>query len=227
MSARVAAYTAIFGARDPFNEPPGDFEFVLFTDKPPERTRATVVRCPPPVPGDPVRSARKVKLLPHVFMPEREVTLWVDGAYRFKTADLDALAEKHLQGSDFATFRHPWNTCAYKEGADCSRGGKDDPDVIRRQLERYRSLGFPANAGLAATGALLRRRTAAVEDLCDAWWEEVFRWSRRDQVSFDFVCWVRGFKYSLLDGDCYDNPYFLHVRKEDERRNRRGPDRKE
>src|SRR5205814_5569035 len=72
----------------------------------------------------------------------------------------------------------------------CIELEKDDPAVIRRQIEQYRSEGMPENYGLAAGTVLMRRhRDAAVIGVMEAWWAEIMQHSVRDQISLPFVAW--------------------------------------
>ena len=60
--------------------------------------------------------------------------------------------------------------------------------------------GYPANAGLSECCVLLRRHTDAIKDFNEAWWEEIRRGSRRDQLSFDYVARRCGLKYRYFPG---------------------------
>ena len=65
--SEIGVYTAIFGERSTFNPPTGnDFDMTVYTDKTDiqESERVRVKRIPLPVPGDPVRSARFIKMNP-------------------------------------------------------------------------------------------------------------------------------------------------------------------
>ena len=38
-----------------------------------------------------------------------------------------------------------------------------------------------------------------VKELMDEWWNEVKSMSRRDQLSFNYVCWKKDFQYSICN----------------------------
>jgi hypothetical protein len=206
---RLAVYTAIFGGKDSFSEPlRGDFDFVLFTDRAPGATAAIVKEMPLPVPDEPTRSARLVKSLAHVFLPEYEYTVWVDGSFRMKKAiDIEAL----LVDSNLAIYAHPHRNCSYAEAGTVLTMALDIPSLVENQMTAYRAAGYPEKHGLAATGILMRRNLAPdVVRFNRAWWEEIRTGSRRDQLSFGYVAWEQGFRYSTIPGNVYDNDYFLY-----------------
>ena len=207
---RVAIYTAIFGDRDSYREPPrGDYDCYLFTDKPVPTEHAIVRHSPMLIPGDPTRSARMYKLLPHVFLPDYELTLWMDGDFVLNDVDVLGMEREYLSKTHLATFTHRFRQCAYDEAKECLARRLDDPDVIARQMEFYRSAGYPEQIGLAETGIQLRRsQELSIKAFGAEWWREVLRGSRRDQLSFNFTAWRIGLAYSVFNGRVDNNPHF-------------------
>jgi hypothetical protein len=45
---------------------------------------------------------------------------------------------------------------------------------------------------------ILRRHTDAIRHLNEAWWNEIVRGSRRDQLSFNYVAWKLGLRYATF-----------------------------
>ena len=45
----------------------------------------------------------------------------------------------------------------YEEAKACISLGKDSREVIREQINRYRSEGYPKNIGMVETGIMLRK----------------------------------------------------------------------
>lgn len=207
---RIAVYTAIFGNRDGYREPPeGDYDCYLFTDVPVQTQHSIVRVMEPVIPGDPVRSARMFKLLPHVFLPDYELTLWLDGDIKLTDPDIAGMEKLYLAEQPMATFKHRYRECAYDEAVECLIRGLDDSIRIGKQISLYRRMGFPRKQGLAETGVQLRRsQDSRVKAFCSAWWEQVFMHSRRDQLSFNFVAWRQEMKYQIFLGRVDTNPHF-------------------
>lgn len=212
MKKRLVVYTAIFNGRDRYREPSsGDFDCVLFTDKPIETNRTRVVVVPNVFPEDPVRTARFFKLMPQLFFYEYEYTMWRDGQIDFKEPiDVDALT-RAIGNASIATLVHRERTCVYQELEKCTEFLLDDPETMRRQVEGYRQEGYPALRGLSETGVVLRRAQPESDAFNFAWWRELSTKSRRDQLSFDYVAWKLGIKVAHFPGDVSCSPYFTLV----------------
>lgn len=155
---------------------------------------------------DPLMRAKRYKVLAHEALPPgTEFSLWVDGSMEFSSSlHPRELALQYLGDADLALYRHPKRSCSYDEAHACGRAHLDDPDVMARQMNRYRAEGYPRNNGLAECSVILRRHTPAVASLNELWWEEINNGSRRDQLSFDYTCWKLGIKYALFPGTRYD-----------------------
>lgn len=204
----IAVVTAITGGRDKLKPQAQieDADLVAFLDS---RTECLGwgVRPACSISSDPVRNARHHKVLVHQWLPHLEYSLWIDGNVTL-TIDgrLSSLAELYLKDADIAVFRHRVRSCIYDEAVACTEQKKDDPDVIQRQIERYRREGYPRFRGLAETAIVLRRHSARTAAFCECWWDEISQGSRRDQLSFDYVAWKTGMHYACLPGKLSDNP---------------------
>ena len=86
---------------------------------------------------------------------------------------------------------------------------KDNPNIIKQQMERYSMVGFPQNNGLITGMVILRRHNEkdCIETMED-WWTEIKYNSKRDQLSFNYCAWENGLKFNYMDGDSRDNEYF-------------------
>ena len=86
---------------------------------------------------------------------------------------------------------------------------KDEPSVIKKQIDGYFNEGYPHNNGLIVSGVLLRKHNEKdVIRTMERWWEEVKYGSKRDQLSFDYSVWKTDLKYNYIEGDIRDNKYF-------------------
>ncbi len=196
---KIVVYTAIVNNYNPLRNPAHidpEIDYVCFTDQPKwfALTNNTIWKGRPfPKSNlDPTRANRQVKLLPHRFFPEYDYSIYVDGSIRI-IGDIRALLEKYAYPS-MLSFNHPLRSCIYEEGQVCIEMRKEDPQVITRQLDMYRSEGFPENFGLIEGGVLIRRHNdPTIIKLMEEWWHELLTQSRRDQLSFPYVAWRSGF----------------------------------
>lgn len=203
---RIVVYTALFGTREPLNprcfDAAGSAERVIFTDNPDvEMPGATVIV--DPLDGlDSNRASRRAKLMPHRFFPDHDWSIYLDNNATLLAAPEDIVGD--VEGDEnraFFAFRHWLRNCAYDEADACIWALRDDPSVIASQMEFYRREGFPAKAGLVAGPFLVRRHNdPGVVRLGERWFEQVLRYSRRDQLSCNYVAWKTGVPISYFDG---------------------------
>jgi len=147
--------------------------------------------------GDPHRAARFAKINAHLVLPDSEYSLWIDASIGVACPfPLGRLAELFLVDSDLCLFRHHARRSIYEEAAVCRDHRLDRPEVIDAQVARYRAEGLPEEAGLVEAPVILRRHTGAVRAFNEAWWSELVRGSRRDQLSFNYVAWKLGLSHA-------------------------------
>ena len=158
--------------------------------------------------NDPIRTARYHKLHPHLLFPEYEWSIWVDGSLLI-TSDLSALLTEVKNHGVLGVYRHAKRDCLYQAAENCIDKHKDDPQIIRQQMQTYQAAGFPQHQGLVASGVLVRQHHhPAVKQLMHAWWHEIKHHSRRDQLSFNYVCWQQAFSYYEIPERIGDGRFF-------------------
>jgi GT2 family glycosyltransferase len=207
-SNSIVAYTAITGDYDDLKPQPHSAikstPFVAFLDRPLGKFEPTFWEVRPVHNEfkDPNRNAKIHKVMPHLFFPDKEYSLWLDGSCKIEFPfSIERLIQIYLSDTDFAVFRHPDRNCIYQEANVCLTRRLDDQETIRQQINRYTKEGYPSNNGLAECSILLRRHTPAVQKFNEAWWEEIKNGSRRDQISFNYVVRKTGLKIRYFPGD--------------------------
>jgi hypothetical protein len=151
--------------------------------------------------------------MPHRHFPGYDFSVWIDGDMAL-LEDPRILVDRYLvkpghfhaqQAYDVARYapKGAVHSNLYHEAALCIRNGKDNSEVIRRQVERYRSEGCPESSGLWMGGIILRRhnhpRSVTVGE---AWFDEVMRESRRDQIALPYVLWKTKNSIVTIPADC-------------------------
>jgi hypothetical protein len=212
LKPRIVVYTAIYGNVDILKEPKVELEgceLVCFTDSKHLKSEAFDVRVYPSIDSDPRRSAKVFKILPHWFFRDYEYSLWIDGSVIIKKGDIGALVDRYLREHNIAFFAHPDRDCVYEEAEACIAMQCDQAATIRQQMEQYRGEGYPPHTGLVATGIVLRRHSCPRVIRADEdWWEQILAFSRRDQLSFNYVAWKNGLRYATIEGRLWENDYF-------------------
>ena len=203
---KIVVYTAITGCYDTLKAVRSDMydcDFICFTDTPVSDAKGWTIR-PLPSPETPdgldaVRLAKHPKIMPHAYLSEYEVSVWIDGSYNIRR-DFLHFVKKVLEKSDLVLFRHAENRKSiYEEAAECIAKGKDDIAVITEQVEKYKKEGFFNDSGIPACNIIIRKHNEFHVTACmEKWWDEVCKHSKRDQISFDYACFAANKKYMML-----------------------------
>jgi hypothetical protein len=209
-------YTVLYGAYDRLPPQPAMAEsalpFIAFVDpaSPPAETHGWDCRpLPPRLPGDTVRSARYAKLHPHVLLPDMDESLYVDCSIRLRQPP-EALFAALLDGQPhpLACLAHSHRSSVLDEVRAVLNLGYDDPEACCRQLEYYAAQGLRGTGKLIWAGMLLRRHhDATLVRFSAAWWEQILRFSRRDQIAFPFLAEREDFAVTAHAIDNEDSPF--------------------
>jgi hypothetical protein len=228
---KVAIYTSIFGEYDNLIEDQiklDGFDYICFTDANIRSSTWEVVKSTP-IYKDSNRNAKKYKILPHRYLKNYDYSIWIDGNIKVVGDVTKAIDDSVYKVYDHNQTKLDPRDCLYEEANAIFTMGynntmrnptkgilnyKDNPYIMEKQINRYKVEGYPKNNGLATNPIIFRRHNdKSVIDLMESWWEEIKYNSRRDQLSFDYICWKKNFKYSLLLGDSRDNEFFKSMGK--------------
>lgn len=216
-------YTAITGKYDNLQEPeyiPKGYDFICFTDHKINKPNSIWnIKYILPLYDDNTRVARKYKILPHRFLSEYDLSIWIDGNFIIKN-DIHNFIEKCLSNHNMACFDHiscyDKRNCAYQEanaifslGREKGKTFKDNPYIIKSQMERYISEKYPPESGLISSGVLIRKHNKSdVIKVMEDWWLELKYGSKRDQLSFNYTAWKNSFNFLYINKDIRNNEYF-------------------
>jgi len=131
-----------------------------------------------------------VRTHPNELLPEHDYSLHID-ANMVLTEDPNKIVDEIVErGTEIMVFRHHRRNSIYEEGEQCIESKLDSETRIFDQLEKYRNLGI--GIGLYECGLMLRKNTKSVKKFDDIWWEEIHRYSKRDQISFPYATHLAG-----------------------------------
>lgn len=152
------------------------------------------------------RNSRVPKLLPHLFV-EADYSIWLDANVALSVTPTELVATWLPGDAELAVFTHESRSCTFAEARICAQRQLDNPDLIRRQADRYRALGLPDKFGLGRCSVIVRRHTAAVQRFNEIWWSEYSVFSVRDQISFMPAVRTSGVKLHLVPRTILQNEY--------------------
>jgi hypothetical protein len=160
-----------------------------------------------PNPGETPRMASKrYKMLPHVYLPEYEQTIWVDTTVRIISPTFVEEALACIEFTGMALWKHPDRDCLYQEAAVSIGMPKYAHEPLLHQAAAYHDAGMPAHWGLWAAGIMARRNDdSTVRALMGSWWAEILQWGIQDQVSLPYCLWKSGWRPAEFPDGLYNN----------------------
>ena len=189
-SKKIAIYTAIVGNYDSPKLPERldpHFDYILFTDAPTPETGIWQVRPITYFEEDSTRAARFVKTHPHFLFDECDIAIWIDASIMI-IGDIYPLVEDFVRsGRALAAIPHLKRKSVWEEFEACLRLAKDDRDSIQRQADHYTSVELESAELIESNMMIFDLKNECVPRFLDAWWSEIDRFSRRDQLSLNFV----------------------------------------
>ncbi|XP_022773514.1 uncharacterized protein LOC111315774 isoform X2 [Durio zibethinus] len=162
------------------------------------------------------------KLLPHRLFPSARYSIWLDSKLRLQRDPLQLL-EYFLwrKGHEYAISNHYDRHCVWEEVAQNKKLNKYNHTVIDEQFDFYQADGLkrfnssdpnkllPSNV---PEGSFIVRAHTPLSNLFSClWFNEVERFTPRDQLSFAFT-------YQKLRRMNPDKPFYLNMFKDCERR---------
>ncbi|KAF8085070.1 hypothetical protein N665_0683s0012 [Sinapis alba] len=162
------------------------------------------------------------KLLPHRLFPSARYSIWLDSKLRLQLDPL-LILEYFLwrKGHEYAISNHYDRHCLWEEVAQNKKLNKYNHTVIDQQFEVYKADGLtrfnasdpfkllPSNV---PEGSFIVRAHTPMSNLFSClWFNEVERFTPRDQLSFAYT-------YQKLRRMNPDKPFNLHMFKDCERR---------
>ncbi|EOA39859.1 hypothetical protein CARUB_v10008532mg [Capsella rubella] len=162
------------------------------------------------------------KMLPHRLFPSARYSIWLDSKLRLQLDPL-LILEYFLwrKGHEYAISNHYDRHCLWEEVAQNKKLNKYNHTVINQQFEFYKADGLtrfnasdpfkllPSNV---PEGSFIVRAHTPMSNLFSClWFNEVERFTPRDQLSFAYT-------YQKLRRMNPDKPFNLHMFKDCERR---------
>ena len=155
--------------------------------------------------------ARKIKILGYKYLSEYDITVWLDGAVEMLMPISTFICECcDFEQYDMICFNHQLRDCIYDEINECVRVNKESVENALTLEKFLLSSNYPKHNGLIESTVLVRKNIMSVNKLMDDWFEMLLNYSRRDQLSFNYVLWKNPINIKFLDIWVFNNKYFLH-----------------
>ncbi|KAK4274751.1 hypothetical protein QN277_017933 [Acacia crassicarpa] len=136
------------------------------------------------------------KMLSHRLFPQAEYSIWVDSKSQFRRDPLGVLeALLWRSNSVLAISEHGARGNVYDEAKAVVKKNKAIPEEVEVQINQYRKDGLPkenrfnGKKALCEASIIVRKHTPLTNLLMCLWFNEVVRFTSRDQLSFPYVLW--------------------------------------
>ena len=204
-SNKIIIYSALFGNYDTLKtiNKQNQFDYILFTDiliK--KKTNWTVLKIPNFVNKlnmSVFKKQRFIKLHPHLFFKNYELSIYIDTTF-FILGNITEFLERLITPKfDIYIFEHPYRNCIYTEVYAVILHKKEKPDIALNIKNRYNKTKFPTQFGLSENCLIVRKHNNKNSiNLMEKWWEEIQKYSKRDQLSLSYVLWKTKIKIKYI-----------------------------
>jgi hypothetical protein len=199
---KVVIYSSLFGNYEQIRELQveyKDIDYFMFTDNPNLKSDHWKINVIEDSLQNPRRTSRLPKILPHKYLPNHDISIYMDANFQLLTDDIYQMIEQCLDGNDLALSKHKRRNCLYKELEHCVKVQKEKREIADRIKDKYLKNGFPSNWGLYLNGFIIRRNTDQIKQLNEMWWSEYSSGSERDQCSLMYCLWKLGIPVNPID----------------------------
>ena len=214
-TCKIVLYTAIIGNYDNIKLPEvldAGIQYVCFSDAEIEGHGVFEIWPIDFFDPDPTIMARYIKTHPHKYFPDHEFAIWIDSNIIMRGDINNYIKELRDSGHAIKAIAHPLRNCIYEEAQACIDLKKEKPEMITRQIEYYHKEGYPANNGLIETNLLIMKHNdPTMKKVLNDWWSMINRYSKRDQLSFNYVLHKHKVSWDNMFQErysCRDHPDF-------------------
>lgn len=187
---KIVVYTAIANNYDSLKLPEvlePQFDYVLFTNTPLPDTGVWQMRPLPVEFEDPTRSCRYVKTHPHQLLGNYDLAIWIDSNIMIIETLYPDVADFMCSTKEVAAIPHPIRFNVYEEFEACKELSKDREALMAEQIKHYQQLGFKHDDLIESNFMMFNLKSQKTHNFLDDWWAQIDRFSRRDQLSLNYV----------------------------------------
>ena len=206
--SQFCVYTSVIGNYEKLNEQlvvnESNIDFICFTDDK-YLTSSTwkIVHVNPVFPLDLIRSARTIKICTHRFLPNYDISLYIDNSVKLKVIP-ERIFEDFLDGDyDLVCMKHSFRETVLNEFEEVLRLRYDKEDIILEQLNAYNLINpeILSQKPYWAGFMVRKHNKKIVIDSMEDWLAQVLRYSRRDQLSINYIICKYGLNIKGLSLD--------------------------
>lgn len=196
---RHVIYTAVVGNYDKILQPlvvDNSFDYILFSnDIKEDKVGVWQIRKIDYYSEDQIKIARWVKTHPERLLPGYDFSVWMDANIQIAT-NFTYQRSKELFDDNIiiSSITHPERKCIYEEMFAVFIYRYETLNTILKWSKVLNKSNYPSNNGLNETNVIFRNhKKLQTKIFDDLWWSCIEQYSRRDQLSFNYVLWKLGY----------------------------------
>lgn len=209
---KICLYTAIFGGYETLKKPIKieGLEYICFTDNKNLKSDIWTIKYierPLDIPAS--FFYKKIKCLSHEYLPEYDITIWLDGNFVVKDKNYLNFLLSNFKTNKLMLYKHfclagiP-RDCLYDEAKYSLTFPKYSKEKLYSQINEYKNLhNFPEHYGLYQSGFLMRNnKDEEVIKFNKFWLNEIEKFGKlfpQCQVSLPFTLWKLNINFDIID----------------------------
>ena len=148
------------------------------------------------------RNAKVYKILPEYFIPNYDYYIWHDITHYLKE-DPEITVLSNIKKSDFAVFRHRFRKDVITEAKFVKKIKYDEKNLLNSQIKEYKKQMNLEGYGLYELPSFIKKNTNISREFSLSWWEQICKYSSRDQISFPYICSKMNIMPDVIKGDAF------------------------
>lgn len=204
---KKVVYTVIVGKYEKIRkiDKQEGWDYYAFIEPYPNKNKSgnwTILKVPEFIKNLPVKEVKKqryIKTHPHLFFQNYSLSLYIDGNINI-TGNLSEFIMRILKPKyNIFMVEHPERGSINEEFKEVVRLKKDTQRMADIVKEHCQKENYPDDIGLAETNVMVRRHNQnETIELMENWWNEIYKYSHRDQLSFNLVLWKSRIKIKYI-----------------------------
>ncbi len=199
-------YSALVGHYDEIRQPEvisEEFDYIIFSNDIPEK-QLGIWEIRPIHYFNPIQTkiARYVKTHPEELLPEYDYSVWMDLNVLIKSNLIYTKVTELIQQNILvSSMYHLGCQCIYEEMFRVLDRRYEHENIILNWGHYLRQENYPLDNGMFETNILFRsHKNKQIAEMDKLWWWCIEKYSRRDQLSFNYALWKFNIPYHFLLG---------------------------
>jgi hypothetical protein len=149
------------------------------------------------------RNSRWHKLFPHKLFPNHKYSIWIDASLNILDNYIFEKTDKLIENKEIISQPiHQVRDCIYDEADEVIKAKLDNKEIVRKQIKIMKKNNYPKHNGLKENTLIFRKHNdKKCIKIMEEWWGWLINYSRRDQLSFNYVAWKNNFNSKPFSKD--------------------------